>query len=81
MDELGICPAAVSCEYDGVNKGKYGGRFCWVIAGTFCGGKPQGTYVEKLTSCIECEFFKQVNEDESGNFTFTPKDAKERHNK
>ena len=31
---------------------------CWLIAGTMCGGKPQGKFVEKYNSCIECEVFQ-----------------------
>jgi len=33
---------------------------CWLIAGTLCGGKPQGKFVEKYRSCTECEVFLDV---------------------
>lgn len=33
---------------------------CWLIAGTMCGGKPQGKFVEKYNFCTECEVFKDA---------------------
>ena len=62
--ELGICPAALGKEYDGVNGGKNGGRCCWAIAGTFCGGEIQGTFARKLQSCLACPFYLQVEKEE-----------------
>ena len=35
-------------------------RACWVLTGTFCGGKIQGTFATKLINCIECEFNRLV---------------------
>ncbi|MCX5801295.1 MAG: hypothetical protein NTX17_07915 [Candidatus Eisenbacteria bacterium] len=76
-EKLGVCPAALPNEYfDGVNNGKHCGRLCWAVVGTLCGGKVQGTYVEKLGDCLRCEFLKQVNEDEGRNFILTSKQAK-----
>ena len=66
VEELGVCPAAIHSEYDGTNGGKYGGRFCWAIAGTLCRGRIQGTFAIKLTNCLYCGFLKQVNEEEEG---------------
>jgi eukaryotic-like serine/threonine-protein kinase len=57
---LGVCPAASDKSYDGINSGKCAGRFCWAVAGTFCEGKIQGTYAEKINSCPDCDFFKMV---------------------
>jgi len=57
---LGVCPAASDKSYDGINSGKCAGRFCWAVAGTFCEGKIQGAYAEKLNSCPDCDFFKMV---------------------
>lgn len=76
VKDLGVCPAALAREYDGVNKGKYGGRFCWVIAGTLCGGEVQGTYARKMKNCLGCKFLKQVDKDEERFFILTPTDAK-----
>ena len=38
-DELGVCPAAIDKEFEGVNKGEKAGRFCWAVGGTFCKGE------------------------------------------
>ncbi len=64
VPELGTCPAAVDISYNGINSGKNGGRICWAVAGTYCGGKIQGTYAEKRTSCMDCAFLKLVHTDE-----------------
>ena len=72
VKELGVCPSAVPGEYDGVNNGTNGGRFCWRIAGTFCGGEPQGTAAQKTFNCLNCEFLKQVIAEEGPNFILSP---------
>lgn len=59
-ERLGVCPAATETRLDGVHGGKNAGRACWIVAGTMCGGKPQGTFAQKLDSCEQCGFFKQV---------------------
>jgi hypothetical protein len=33
------------------------GRICWYIAGTFCEGKIQGEYAQKIKDCRKCEFY------------------------
>ena len=62
--EMGVCPAANSTESTGVNSGKNVGRICWAIAGTFCGGKVQGDFAQKSVSCMSCEVFKQIKQEE-----------------
>jgi hypothetical protein len=73
-EELGICPSSIPGNYDGVNNGANGGRFCWRIAGTLCGGKPQGTAAQKTFNCLDCEFFKQVVKEEGAGFILSPAD-------
>jgi hypothetical protein len=68
VSELGICPASVDIFSNGLNGGKNGGRICWAIAGTFCGGKVQGIFAQKIVSCMACEFFKKVNKEEAEKF-------------
>ena len=63
-EELGVCPAARDDSYDGINCGKNAGRFCWAVAGTFCGGKVQGTFADKRESCLSCGFFNKVRAEE-----------------
>jgi hypothetical protein len=62
--ELGVCPAAVNIKVDGIHGGKNGGRCCWVVSGTFCGGTVQGIYAAKLSNCIQCEFYQMVTSEE-----------------
>ncbi len=76
VEELGQCVAASSSDYDGVNNGTLGGRFCWRLAGTLCGGKPQGTAAQKLFNCLACEFFKRVIQEEGQSFKLSPADLK-----
>jgi len=58
--ELGMCPAATENRVNGLNEGKNGGRVCWAIAGTFCKGEVQGTFILKMVDCMNCDFFKLV---------------------
>jgi hypothetical protein len=62
--ELGECPAATDVSFNGANGGQNAGRICWAVAGTFCGGKVQGTTAEKETSCMTCDFFNKVESEE-----------------
>ena len=56
----GVCPAAVDTTFDGIHSGKCGGRICWAVAGTLCGDCEQGSFAEKRSSCLECDFFQMV---------------------
>ena len=67
---MGVCPAAMDMSCNGLNKGHNGGRICWAIPGTLCGDKVQGTFAEKKTDCMNCDFFRSViDNEESENFT------------
>jgi serine/threonine protein phosphatase PrpC len=63
-DKIGICPASVDATFNGFNRGINAGRICWLVAGTFCGGKPQGTFAEKYVSCRQCKFYRKVHAEE-----------------
>jgi hypothetical protein len=65
--ELGVCPAATETRTDGINDGKKGGRACWALAGTLCGGKVQGDFAMKLGNCMQCEFYQLVGKEEGPN--------------
>lgn len=69
---LGVCPAAVEGEHDGMNSGSHGGRFCWNFAGTFCKGEMQGSIAKKLNNCLECGFYMMVCKEEGEQFIQTP---------
>jgi hypothetical protein len=64
VKELGVCPAASDSSCDGLNNGKNAGRICWAVAGTLCSGKVQGDYAQKSVSCMTCEVFKRVKDEE-----------------
>ncbi len=69
--ELGTCPAATDYRLDGVHDGRNAGRACWVLAGTFCGGRVQGTFAQKFPNCGVCDFYKVVRAEESGGFQYS----------
>ncbi len=62
--EKGVCPAATDLSLDGFNSGEKGGRICWLVAGTFCDGKQQGTFANKQGTCKQCTFYQHVREKE-----------------
>ena len=61
---LGVCPASVDTKASGFNHGLNGGRICWALTGTLCGGKVQGTFAEKFMNCMECDFYRLVQTEE-----------------
>ena len=66
--ELGVCPASLDDRLEGAHGGKNAGRACWVLAGTLCGGKPQGTYASKHKNCQLCDFYRVVKDEEGMDF-------------
>lgn len=62
--QYGVCPAAIDKTFNGMNEGENAGRYCWKVAGTFCGGEVQGTFAQKFKDCLKCNFFKEVANDE-----------------
>lgn len=68
ISELGVCPAATEMRGNGMNGGSNGGRACWAIAGTPCGGKVQGVFAAKLINCITCDFYQRVQREEGKDF-------------
>jgi len=48
----GDCPAVTKKQ----------GTMCWMVAGTMCGGKPQGTFVEKVGNCKKCDYYLYTQE-------------------
>jgi hypothetical protein len=64
VHDLGVCPATVENRLDGTHGGENGGRSCWAVAGSLCGGKVQGTFAQKSGNCLKCDFFKLVKESE-----------------
>jgi len=69
---LGECPAAKENRLDGIHGGTNAGRACWVVAGTRCKGKVQGTYALKVKDCIDCDFYRKVRQEEFPEFHLIP---------
>lgn len=68
--EFGICPAVQTGG--GTNRGTNGGRVCWAVAGTLCGGQVQGTFAQKAFNCMQCEFYRAVRKEEGAEFHLRP---------
>ena len=68
--DLGICPAYEASALNEVHGGTNGGRTCWVVAGTYCSDKIQGTFAEKERNCLACDFYKIVRDEEMENGRF-----------
>jgi serine/threonine protein phosphatase PrpC len=68
---LGLCPAATDPAFNGFNRGSHAGRVCWLVAGSFCHAKIQGTFAEKQRSCMQCEFYQKVRAEEDAIFQST----------
>lgn len=66
--ELGVCPVAVTKDLNKTHGGTHAGRACWVVAGSLCGGNPQGSFAQKYKSCEQCDFYQKVKEEEGPSF-------------
>lgn len=62
--EMGVCPATTNQDLHSTHGGQSAGRACWVVAGSLCGGKVQGTYASKLLNCWRCDFMNMVKQEE-----------------
>ncbi len=65
VGELGVCPATLHEGFNGAHGGIAAGRVCWLVVGSFCGGKIQGTFAEKYKDCTKCAFMALVQKEES----------------
>jgi|GEM_PF-1789882 len=68
VEESGCCPAASSEIHNGLNRGVNAGRFCWKIVGTLCSDSIKGVSAIEIESCLQCPFFKEVEEEEGSSF-------------
>ena len=55
------------------------GRVCWAIAGTYCGGKIEGTYAQKITDCKKCPFYNIVTNKKGYIDKTSDKESGDRH--
>jgi len=59
-NELDICPVCLCSELDGIHGGNRGGRACWAVGGTQCGGKIRRMFVPPSLACTLCDFRRAV---------------------
>ncbi len=72
VHELGVCPSSTESRLDGVHEGANAGRSCWVVGGTMCNGKRQGSFGQKALDCGKCDFPTLVRREEGQDFRTTP---------
>ncbi len=68
VEEYCKCPALQKGEFDGIHGGIKAGRACWIVSHTLCSGLMQGTHEEKYQTCLSCDFYRLVAEEEEINF-------------
>ena len=68
MAGVGICLSVRENRADGANGGFNGGRACWAIAGTLCGGVVTCMFAARVLDCHKCEFYKLVVAEEGTAF-------------
>jgi hypothetical protein len=62
------CPASVERSLDGIHGGRNAGRVCWVVLQTQCYGSVQKTYEQKYKTCLLCDFYHSVVDEEDTDF-------------
>lgn len=67
--DLGSCPVSEATAIHGLHGGDCGGRACWAIGGSLCGGKVQGSFASKIKNCLECDFYHLVKVEEGDRFS------------
>lgn len=67
----GICPVTLEKSLDTVHGGVNAGRACWAVTGSLCGDSRQGTFTEKFLTCVRCNFYIKVKEEELPNIEST----------
>lgn len=71
VNDRGVCPAAIEESLDGSHDGINAGRACWIVCGTLCQGKVQGTFAQKFKNCEQCDFYQLVRTEERAMFTLS----------
>ena len=81
VQELGVCCASIEDRAHGLNSGINGGRCCWAVAGTLCGGSKQGSFSAKLGGCLNCDFYNLVRQEQGVDYKSTKEILLELKNK
>jgi hypothetical protein len=61
----GVCAAATEEKFDRINRGRNGGRVCWLIRQMLSERKHKGV---GMMNCCRCDFFRLVEKQEGPNF-------------
>jgi hypothetical protein len=64
----GICPVLSANEYDGINDGKSGGRYCWNVKEAFCQMGGGSLNVVLTLTCFKCDFYRYVHDQQKAQF-------------
>ena len=72
-EESSSCPTSQIEHFNGCNGGLNAGRACWMIAETRCKGKIQGSYLDKIKECTECDFYNFIAAEGKGFFVLGKK--------
>ena len=67
-EDSALCPAARETRFNGVHGGENAGRACWMVPNTHCNRTFQGSREEKTSCCINCAFYRSVQEEEARGF-------------
>jgi len=65
---LGVCPVAEAEFFHGNNNGPFAGRVCWKLNSASCKSGDTISIMAKLRTCMQCDFFKAVREEEGQHF-------------
>ena len=71
INNTGICSVTWTTYLDGTHSGILDGRACWVTPGIYCGGETQDSFAQKNSTCMNCEFYQKVREEEGSKFMIT----------
>jgi len=68
--KLGICRASVESKFNGINHGNNAGRYCWKVKISEENSNVADKTLSSIMTCIECDFFIKVKEEEKNGFNF-----------
>lgn len=63
-----VCPAYTEKRFNGVHGGKNAGRVCWLVSNTMCNSSIQGACEQKYPTCMTCDFYRYVMDEEETAF-------------
>lgn len=67
----GMCVVAMETRLNGIHGGTNGGRACWVVENTNCEADRDTNFAQKYVSCMQCDFYRRVKEQEGEDLVST----------